>query len=97
MATSTIRREIKRITQAYSLPAKSAGDSGFIEITFDNPPSINGNHVVSMAITSGSMSPLAGLQMTPMQYTSTGKMYVQYYAPKATTTTTITAVVWYYA
>lgn len=97
MATSKIRREIKRITQTYSLSALSAGDNGFIEITFDNPPSINGNHVVSMTITSGSVSPLTGLQLTPMQYTSTGKMYVQYYAPRATTATTITAVVWYYA
>ena len=91
MASGTIKRAgstISRISKAFTISAKSAGSSGYLNITFDSNNITDSNQVISMKITSSNIAASKGLQLTPFYYAeNTRVFYFNYYCPQAITET----------
>lgn len=84
-------RSWKAVSTTYSVPALSAGASGYWTI----PLSLTGTYRLITAHSSNIYNS-KGLQLTPIHYSS-GNAYINYYAPQAVTvnSVTITITVWY--
>ena len=68
---------LKRYTTSYSVPALSAGASGYWQISV----SVSGQ-IVSINVYTANIAYSGGLQLTPIHITG-DTLYVNYYAPSA--------------
>ena len=84
---------IKHHSFPYIMTAKSAGESGYLEIPIPNSP-ITGT-ILSVRFHTGSVGIMGGLQITPIYYAG-NEIDIEYYAPKATSNANVTIEVFYY-
>lgn len=97
LLTKLLKNQPRMVSQTYTVPALSAGTRGYWTIPITTPFP-DGATVTNVFPTSGSVSGLTGLQLTPITVNVTAsKLYVEYYSPAAIVGNTyiITFHIWY--
>lgn len=83
---------VSNTTRVYSFTTKSAGASGYFQITWS---STLPNRPISVYVHTTSISALNGTQFSVVNVTTTG-CYITYYCPNATTSTISLTIYAYY-
>ena len=81
LLSKMLARQLKRYEKTYTVPALSAGASGYWNIAISLPASAT---IVSVEAFTPNISASRGLQVTPVNVNATN-LFVNYYAPMAVT------------
>lgn len=80
--TASSKSTVKRIVATANIPVLTAGANGYL--SFETPDSLVVENIIAVTVNTSGLAKIAGLQLTPI-FTGSASYYLNYYAPKATT------------